>query len=218
MKRLFFILMLAIAACNVNIPAVQAQDQEMMQKAMARYKNMETLTADVHQTKHNALVTKDVTADGKFYFKKPSTMVLKLNGGKDAMIMNGDTFTMVTDGKANTASGKGNSQLSALTTALKAFSAGEQSDVDLSDVADVDVTQKGNLVEMVITPIITDPKAKRKMMFQSFVLVLDKKAGELRSLRLNEKGQNYTLYEFSNFKLNVPISSAEMSVKGVDLK
>lgn len=197
-----------IVAALVAVVSLHAQDQEMMQKAMERYKNMTTLTADVRMTKHNTLVTKDVTSQGKFYFKKPSKMLLALDSGKDAMLMNGDNFTLLSDGKPQTTSGKGNSQLQALTSALKAFSAGEQSDIDLSDIADVDVTTKGNLVTMTITPIVTDAKAKRKQMFSSFVIVIDQKAGELRSLRLNEKGQNYTEYTFSNFQLNKEVSDA----------
>lgn len=202
MKQIFSLLLVVL----VSSVSLFAQDAEMMQRAMERYKNMNSLTADVTQTKHNSMVAKDLVSQGNFYFKKPNKMCMTFNNGADMMLMNGDTFSIVKDGVKNTANGGGNEQLQALKTILKNFSAGQDSDIDLSDIADVDMTKKGNLMVMTVTPIITDPKAKRKMMFTSFVVTIDQKAGELKSLRMNEKGQNYTQYDFSNFKLNAPVS------------
>jgi hypothetical protein len=45
-------------------------------------------------------------------------------------------------------------------------------------------------------------------MYQSFVVVLDTKAGELKSIRLNENGSNYTLYEFGKFTVDAPVSDS----------
>lgn len=196
-----------LVAC-VTSSLVSAQDAEMMQKAMERYKAMNTLTADVTQTRHNALIAKDAVSKGNFYFKKPNKMCMSFNNGKDEMLMNGDTFTIVKDGVKNSTSGSSNSQLESLKTILKNFSAGQESDVDLSDIADVDVTKKGNLMVMTITPIVADAKAKRKQMFSSFIVTIDQKAGELKSLRMNEKGQNYTQYDFSNFVLNGKVNDS----------
>jgi len=110
-------------------------------------------------------------------------------------------------------SGKGNSQFDALKAMAKSLSSGEESDVDISEYADVDIERNGNLMVMTIAPIVTDAKAKRKMMFQSFVVTIDTKALELRSLRMNEKGQNYTQYDFSNYKLNGNIPESVFVVK-----
>lgn len=190
-----------------------AQDAEMMQKAQAKFKNMQTLEADVVMTKHNTMVTKDVTSKGKFYFKKPSKMCMTFNGGADVLLMDGQSFTMVKDGKKQTMNAKGNSQFESLKTLMQNFSAGQESDVDLSEIADVDMEKKGDLIVMTITPIVTDAKAKRKMMFTSFVVTIDQKKSELKSVRMNEKGQNYTQYDFSNFKQNGTIADAVFVVK-----
>jgi len=164
-------------------------------------------------TKHNTMVTKDVQSTGKLYFKKPNQLCLTFNGGADALLMNGDTFTMVTGGKPQSVSGKGNSQFDALKAMAKSLSSGEESDVDISEYADVDIERNGKLMVMTIAPIVTDAKAKRKMMFQSFVVTIDTQALELRSLRMNEKGQNYTQYDFSNYKLNGNIPESVFVVK-----
>lgn len=204
MKKIVSILAIMVLA----ITAAFAQDAEMMQKAMERFKGMNTLTANVTQTKHNTMVAKDITSKGNFYFKKPNKMCMTFNEGKDMMLMNGESFTIVKDGVRNTAQSGGNEQLQSLTAIIKNFSAGQETDIDLSDIADVDMEKKGNLVVMTVTPIVSDPKAKRRQMFTSFVVTIDQKAGELKSLRMNEKGSNYTQYDFSNFQLNAPVNDS----------
>jgi outer membrane lipoprotein-sorting protein len=208
-----FGLVLAASPLSSGLTSVQAQDADIMQKAQERFKNMETLEADVVMTKHNTMVTKDVTSKGKFYFKKPSKMTMSFNDGADMLLMDGQTFTMVKDGKKQTMSGNGNSQLEALKTLLQNFSAGQESEVDLSDIADVDMERNGDLVVITVTPIVTDAKQKRKMMFTSFVVTVNTKKSELRTVRMNEKGENYTEYEFSNFKVNGNVPDAVFVAK-----
>ena len=99
-KILSIFLVVVVAICSLH-----AQDAEMMQKAMERFKNMTTLTADVTQTKHNSMVAKDIVSKGNFYFKKPNKMSMTFNEGKDMMLMDGETFTIVKDGVRNTAKG-----------------------------------------------------------------------------------------------------------------
>ena len=208
-----FGLVLAASPLSSGLTSVQAQDADIMQKAQERFKNMETLEADVVMTKHNTMVTKDVTSKGKFYFKKPSKMTMSFNDGADMLLMDGQTFTMVKDGKKQTMSGNGNSQLAALKTLLQNFSAGQESEVDLSDIADVDMERNGDLVVITVTPIVTDAKQKRKMMFTSFVVTVNTKKSELKTVRMNEKGENYTEYEFSNFKVNGNVPDAVFVAK-----
>ena len=209
MKKILSILTLFLFTFSFFV--CSAQDAEMMQKAQEKFKNMQTLEADVMVTKHNTMVTKDVVTKGKFYFKKPSKMCL--SAGADVLLMDGSNFTMVKDGKKQTVSGSGNSQFEALKGIMQNFSAGQESEIDLSEIADVDMQKSGNLITMTITPIVSDPKEKRKMMFTSFVVVIDQQKSELKSVRLNEKGQNYTQYDFSNFKQNGTISDAVFVAK-----
>jgi outer membrane lipoprotein-sorting protein len=205
MKKILTLCMLVCMSC---LALWADSNDDMMARARQRFQNMKTLTAPVTQTRHNALLTADEVSKGTFYFKKPASMCLKFNNGKDMLLMKDQQFTMVRDGKVNTLNGKGNSQLEALKTLLSNFSAGQESDVSLDDLADVDVERSGNTVTMTVVPRVTDAKAKKKMMYQSFVVVLDTKAGELKSIRLNEKGSNYTLYEFGKFTVDAAVSDA----------
>ncbi len=203
MKKLFILFITALFSC---VPLF-AQDAEM-QKAVDRYKNMNTLTATVIQTKHNAAVTQDVASRGYFYFKNPARMCMTFNEGSETLLMDDNTFTMVTDGKKSVAKGKGNNQFESLLAVFKNITAGEDAAVDLSDMADVEMTKHDNICTLTVIPIVSDEKAKRKMMFTSFVLTIDLKSSELKSLRMNEKGKNYTQYDFSNYVFNGTVSDS----------
>ena len=45
-------------------------------------------------------------------------------------------------------------------------------------------------------------------MFTSFVLTLDLRLSELISLRMNEKGDNYTQYDFSDYVFDGAVSDS----------
>lgn len=204
MKKIF-----ALIFCMLlTTLALVAQDAEMMAKAFERYQNMTTLTAEVTQTRHNVMLTSDVVSQGHFYYKKPASMVLVFNDGKDMLLMKDESFTMKQDGKARTVKGGGNEQFEALKTMMTSFSTGQASDIALEDLADVDAEVDGALMSITITPRITDAKARRKMLFTSFVVVVDTQAGQLKSIRLNEKGSNYTQYDFGKFVVDAPVDDA----------
>lgn len=211
MKRVLIILSLILCSVFCFTSPATAQ-QDVMQQAMEGYKNLTSVKADVKKTVHNTMVTKDVVTTGSFYFKKPAMMCITTNGGKDQLLTNGESFTIVQNGKPSTANAKGNSSLTPLVNAIKGITQGK-ADTDLSDVADVDMEREGDLMIMTIAPITKSAAEKRKLMFQSFVITIDTKAGELKSVRLNEKGQNYQLYELSNFKRDVKIDDAVFMVK-----
>lgn len=190
---------------------VVAQD-DVMKQAMEGYKNLTALTAKVTKTVHNEMLTKDQVSTGMFYFKKPAKLCITTNGGKDMLLTDGETFTIVQDGKASTASGKSNSSLTPLITAIKGITSGN-SDTDLSDVADVDMEREGDMMIMTVTPIVKSAAERKKMLYQSFVITIDQKAGELRSVRLNGKGKNYDKYEFSDYKLDAKFDDSVFKVK-----
>ena len=206
MRRFSVLLALLIFNFSFLTCLVNAQDADVMKQAMEGYKNLTAMTAKVKKTVHNEMVTKDVVTIGTFYFKKPAKMLISTNGGKDKLMTDGETFTLVQDGKASTASGKGNSALTPLVTAIKGITSGQ--DTDLSDVADVDMERDGDKMIMTIAPIVKKAADRKKMLYQSFVLTIDTKAGELRSVRLNGKGKNWDLYEFSDFNMKAKVDDS----------
>ena len=81
MKRLLLILTLL---CQLTIGVAQQAD---FQKAVVRYKNATNITAAVTKTTHKQAVAKDVTSKGTLTMKRPATVSIYIDGGKDQLLM-----------------------------------------------------------------------------------------------------------------------------------
>lgn len=198
MKHILFIILSLLA-----VPLLRAQDADIL-KAMQYYKDASSLTASVSRTKHNAALTNDATAQGTLYFKSPNNISMVFENENDKLIMTDGVFTMVTNGEKQTAKGATLTQFQTLLAVFSEQFLGNSSDA-ASD-AQVTITSDGNLRTVTITPATEGGnKAKRRMLFSSFALTIDVKTQRIKSLRMNERGKNYTQYDFSNFSINVQV-------------
>ncbi len=189
MKKKLMMMMMAVLAC------LTASAQSDFQKAVAKYKNSTGVTATATCVKHNSAVKKAGTYKGNLYMKKPNKVSIIVDGGKDKLIMNGTTFTMVKGGKKHVTDSKKNAQFATFQTVFQSILSGGATDI--TKLAGVNVAKSGQNLTITITP-----DSKKKMIFSSFVLVLDTKTSEIKSLRMKERGKNYTEYLFSNFSFN----------------
>ena len=191
MKR---VLLIVTLLCQLTICVAQQAD---FQKAVARYKNATNVTASVTKTTHKQAVAKDVTSKGTLTMKRPATVSIVIDGGKDQLLMEGSTFTMVVKGKKHTTSSQKNVQFASFQTVFESILSGGQKDI--SKLGDLTVSKQGGNLVLTITPQADSKKAARRMLFSSFVLTIDTKTSELKSLRMNERA-GYTDYTFSGFQ------------------
>lgn len=191
MKRMLLILTLL---CQLTIGVAQQAD---FQKAVARYKNAANVTAAVTKTTHKQAVAKDVTSKGTLTMKRPATVSIVIDGGKDQLLMEGSNFTMVVKGKKHTTSSQQNVQFTSFQTVFESILSGGQKDI--SKLSDLTVNKQGGNLVLTITPKGDNKKAARRMLFSSFVLTIDPKTSELKSLRMNERA-GYTEYTFSGYQ------------------
>lgn len=191
MKRVLLILTLL---CQLTICIAQQAD---FQKAVARYKDATNVTASVTKTTHKTAVANDVTSKGTLTMKRPATVSIVIDGGKDQLLMEGSTFTMVVKGKKHTTSSQKNVQFASFQTVFESILSGGHKDI--SKLGDLTVSKQGGNLILTITPQAADKKSARRMLFSSFVLTIDTKTSELKSLRMNERA-GYTDYTFSGFQ------------------
>lgn len=211
MKRLFTLFISATFAC-ITLFAQEAD----IRRVAEQYKNMHTMTATATRTRHNAAVADDVVTKGEFYFKNPDKMCMRFNDGKDMLLMDGNIFTMVNDGKKSIAKGETARQFESLQTVFMYLFSGKENnngikkpaDNETRDLADVEITKQNHICVVTVTPIVPDSKAKRRLMFTSFVLTIDTQSSEFKSLRMNEKGKNYTQYDLSGYVLNAAVNDS----------
>lgn len=191
MKRLLLILTLL---CQLTFCVAQQAD---FQKAVARYKNASNVTATVTKTTHKQAVAKDITSKGNLTMKRPATVSIVMDGGKDQLLMEGSTFTMVVKGKKHVTSSEKNVQFASFQTVFESILSGGQKDI--SKLGDLTVNKQGGNLVLTITPKADSKKAARRMLFSSFVMTIDTKTSELKSLRMNERA-GYTEYTFTGFQ------------------
>ena len=191
MKRL--VLMLTLL-CQMTFGLAQQAD---FQEAVARDKNAGNVTATVTKTTHKQAVAKDVTSKGTLTMKRPASVSIVMDGGKDQLLMEGSTFTMVVKGKKHVTSSEKNVQFTSFQTVFESILSGGQKDI--SKLGDLAVSKQGGNLVLTITPQADSKKAARRMLFSSFVMTIDTKTSELKSLRMNERS-GYTEYTFSGFQ------------------
>ena len=191
MKRVLLILTLL---CQLAMSVAQQAD---FQKAVARYKDAANVTASVTKITHKKAVAKDVISKGTLAMKRPATVSIVIDGGKDQLLMEGSNFTMVVKGKKHKTSSQKNVQFTSFQTVFESILSGGQKDI--SKLGDLTVSKQGGNLVLTITPQAADKKSARRMLFSSFVLTIDTKTSELKSLRMNERA-GYTDYTFSGFQ------------------
>ena len=191
MKRLFFIL--AILFVQIGIFA-QGSD---FQRAVSHFKG-HAATAAATRITHKAALAKDATAQGTLTMKQPATVEIAIDGGKDALLMEGSTFTMTVKGKKHITTSQQNPQFATFQKVFESILAGGSQDI--ATLKEVTIKKDGKQLVLTITPEAADKKQQRRMMFTSFVLTIDAATSQLRSLRMNEKAGNYTEYTFTNFQ------------------
>ena len=179
------------------LPLTIMAQQADFQKAVARYKNAKNVTATVTKRAHKEAVATDAVTKGTFLMKAPNEVSITMEGGKDQLIMQGNQFTMVANGKKHKTDSQKNIQFASFQAVFESILSGGAKSI--SQLTDLTMKKNGTLLVLTITPQPDSKKAARRMMFTSFVLTIDTKTSELRSLRMNER-KGYTEYSFSNFK------------------
>ena len=192
MKRLF--LFLTILFVQISVAMAQGSD---FQRAVSHFKG-HGATAAATRITHKAALANDATAQGTLTMRQPATVEISIDGGKDALLMEGSTFTMTVRGKKHTTTSQQNLQFATFQKVFEGILAGGAQDI--AALKEVSVKKDGKKLVVTITPEAADKKQQRRMMFSSFVLTIDAATSQLLSLRMNEKADNYTEYTFSNFQ------------------
>ncbi|MCR4582442.1 MAG: outer membrane lipoprotein carrier protein LolA [Prevotella sp.] len=186
---LFSMLCLCISVCVAQ--------QADYRKAASKYKNCAVVTAKVTKTAHKAALAKDAVTKGTLTMKAPNEVSIVIDGGKDQLLMRGTEFTMVVKGRKHATSSKKNAQFASFQTVFESILSGGEKDI--AQLSDLQMSKQGSNIVLTIVPQAASKKAARRQLFSSFVLTIDTKTSELRSLRMNERGENYTEYLFSGF-------------------
>ena len=196
-----------IALLLILLPCLALSAQEADIRRLAEhYADVQTLSATVTRTRHNVVLAQDEVPHGHFFLKKPGKMCLSFDNNKDMLLMEAGTFTLVDKGRKSVAKGRNGQVLGALGAVLRGLFADGAYVPD--EAATVTVEQSGNRCILTVTPLLKNAKEKRRLMFTSFVLTVDNASGRLLSLRMNERGENYTQYDLTGHQPGVQVEDA----------
>jgi len=147
------------------------------------------ITAKVTRTNHKTAVKKDAVDKGTFSYKPGGTMSIVFSE-TDKLMMEGTKYTIVRGKRSSVAKGETAALFGVMQAVVDDILSGGNGMVKDAASKGVSVTQNGN--DITIAPA---GKTKKKLLFSSFVLRVDKKKHQVLSIRMNGKGKNYTLYE-----------------------
>lgn len=188
--------------CLLSAGTTWAQDADL-QRISEKNRAMKTLNATVQRTRHNVAITDDEVTTGTFSLRKPGQMALTFLDGQDKLLMDGTVYTMVTGGKAQVARGKTQELFAVLQDVLRALM-GDGDAVSLEGRATLEWNRSKDWLTLAVIPAWEG--SKRRMMFRSFIFTIDARDLRLRSLRMNERGDNYTQYDFTDYRPDTAVA------------
>lgn len=194
MKRLLFI-------CLTMMISVMAMAQEAdFLKAVSRYRTANSASAVCTRIVHKKALAKNQTSTGTLTMHKPAQVVISVNGGKDALIMNGSNFTMKLNGRSFKTSSTTNAQFTTFQKVFEAILTGGKNGVNVDKLPGTSVKKLGNQVVINIVPMAQGAAKMKHQLFTSFSMTIDERTSALKTLRMNQKQGNYVEYVFTDFK------------------
>ncbi|MDR1792724.1 MAG: outer membrane lipoprotein carrier protein LolA [Bacteroidales bacterium] len=208
MKSKIFIIVFAFA--TVGVFAQKELTADLKQKIKEHNSAITTLNCRFKQTKHLAIMSKDLVSTGQFYYQQKDKLSMQYDTpAGDLMTMNGTDFLMITNGKRRVASSKSNAKLKTLQVLLTACMNGDIDAAMAQTAATAVYTDNGKNYIIKLTP----KKADLSKGVVSIVLTVNKQSMEITALRIDETADNYTLYELSNRVVNKPIDAKVFEIK-----
>lgn len=183
-------------------------EHEFKQKLENVSSKNRTISCDFTQIKKVKNLKQTVMSKGQFFYDNSGLMALIYAQPKgDKVVMNGETFTIVTNGKTHTSDAASNPMMAQISFMMQACMSGNIS--KLGRGWNMSIEKKEDSYQVVLTP--TDKRVKRYI--SSMAMLFDKVTVTLNQLLIEESSGGYTEYRFVNKKLNQKIDCSYFKVE-----
>jgi outer membrane lipoprotein-sorting protein len=197
MKKFFLLGVLLAATMQLDAQQVSDGDRAALEKIKTGNEQYNAITSAFKHTRHVQMLGEDVVSSGKLYYCKPDRLAMQYDQPKgDLMLLNGDRFVMVTDGKRREVAAKNNARMKTMKTILTHCMMG-----DMLPVNAAKITCSETKNEYVVTASFTD----KKSVFSKVIVRYDKKTFAVSLLRTEERDGNYNVYELTDKQFNASI-------------
>lgn len=203
MKHLCILIILSLVTC-----AASADATAILTKLQTNGAAIGTIESRFVQRRHVQVLKNDVVASGRFYYQHNDKICMIYDRPQgDLLLMNGDDFVMIADGRRSVVNAQTNPMLKQLRTLLTACVSGDFERLKTGRNTQLVVDETD--AHYILTAMF-DGSAKK--MYASIVLTFDKQNLALQVLRMNEANGNFTEYTFESPKFNKPIDERVFDV------
>lgn len=209
MKRMFFAIMLlcTTAAFAQNYGNKIDPSRGFSERLKSASDRTQTITCDFEQVKYMSVLANTNKSKGKFYYKKTQKICLEYtNPQGNLIVMNGVKFKIQTNGKATVVKMNSNPMMRQMGNMLTACMTGN---LDLFGNQSVSEYYEN---QSYYTVVISPTNRRVKSYLKQIVLRFDKDDMTLSSMKMNENDTDYTLYEFSDKKLNGNVDDDKFNI------
>ena len=167
----------------------------------------QTIACDFEQVKYMSVLANTNKSKGKFFYKKAQKICLEYtNPQGNLIVMNGVKFKIQTNGKATVVKMISNPMMRQMGNMLTACMTGN---LDLFGNQSVSEYYEN---QSYYTVVISPTNRRVKSYLKQIVLRFDKDDMTLSSMKMNENDTDYTLYEFSDKKLNGNVDDDKFNI------
>ncbi|MBP5422745.1 MAG: outer membrane lipoprotein carrier protein LolA [Paludibacteraceae bacterium] len=217
MKKLGIFIVLAMASLCLSMAqsVVPVSDVAGLKaKMQAAATNVTSIQSDFTQEKYISAMGKSMNSSGKFYYQKENKVKLEyLSPYKQNMVMNGNKLMMEMGNNKNVMDASANPMAAELKKVISACMSGNIANMGENYI--LEYFQEGTNYLVKITP----KSADIKKFAQEVELYLDMKDFSVVKMKMIEpikpgfKKNDYTLYTFTNKKMNVKVDDAVFVIK-----
>ncbi|MEG1585792.1 MAG: outer membrane lipoprotein carrier protein LolA [Bacteroidales bacterium] len=207
MYRLLVIMVFLTGYSALFSQTILSADQraKLQQQLTEKSDETNTISCQFKQTKQMAVLAIPSISSGCFYYKKEAKICLEYALPKgDKLVMSGDDFLIISNGKRNSADARSNPMMRGLKNLLVACMSGDIAQVSAGAKSQLEYAQTET--QYLIT-VRMDHKRK-KAYIKEIILCFEKSDLSLSSLKMIDPSGDFTLYEFDQKRFNEPVNES----------
>ncbi len=165
--------------------------------------HVKTISCKFVQIRQTSVLKEAVRKTGDFHYKRPDNIRLGFSDGDD-ITMNGEYFRITSSGKTSVVKMQSNPMLKELKRILSSCMSADLS--GLTAGFEPKLAVKENQYELELIP-------KRRTNLKSLLLVFSRKDMSLDMLKMTEHSEDYTLYQFSDKRFDLPLQDGLFKIE-----
>ena len=187
---------------SVNAQENSLEDNAFIQELGNKTSSIRTIPCKFTQIQSISVLSNKIMKSGRFYYQRPEQILLMFNNG-DYIKMTSENFIMKNGNKTNEIKVESNPMLRELKKILSACMTGEVIN------ATKEFQHSLKREKFKYTVVLTPKKKRAASKIKEIMLEFDRGDMCLNKMKMTQPNGDYTLYEFFEKNINVPIRNID---------